>query len=90
MYLLLTAKLKWINNLNIKINVDVTKSCDISKAFDRVWHRGLLFKLESIGVSDSLSLWFKSYLADREQRVVLPGTVSAWKYIKTRCAPAKD
>ena len=30
--------------------------CDISKAFDRVWHRGLLFKLESIGVSDSLIL----------------------------------
>ena len=24
--------------------------CDISKAFDRVWHRGLLFKFESIGV----------------------------------------
>ena len=56
--------------------------CDISKAFDRVWHRGLLFKLESIGVSDSLLLWFKSYLADRKQRVVLPGAVSAWKYIK--------
>ena len=37
---------------------------DISKAFDRVWHRGILFKLESIGVSHSLSLWFKSYLAD--------------------------
>ena len=56
--------------------------CDISKAFDRVWHRGLLFKLESIGVSDFLLLWFKSYLADRKQRVVLPGAVSAWKYIK--------
>ena len=56
--------------------------CDISKAFDRVWHRGLLFKLESIGVSDSLLLWFKSYLADRKKRVVLPGAVSAWKYIK--------
>ena len=56
--------------------------CDISKAFDKVWHRGLLFKLESIGVSDSLLLWFKSYLADRKQRVVLPAAVSAWKYIK--------
>ena len=47
--------------------------CDISKAFDRVRHRSLLFKLESIGVSDSLLLCFKSYLADRKQRVVLPG-----------------
>ena len=56
--------------------------CEISKAFDRVWHRCLLFKLESIGVSDSPLSWFKSYLADRKQRVVLPGAVSAWKYIK--------
>ena len=51
--------------------------CDMSKAFDKVWNRGLLFKLESIGASDSLSLLFKSYLADRKQRVVLPGAVSA-------------
>ena len=57
--------------------------CDISKAFDRVWHIGLLFKHESIGVSDSLSLWFKSYLADLKQRVVLPGALSAWKCIKS-------
>ena len=56
--------------------------CDISKAFDRVQHRGLLFKLESIGVSDSILSWFKSYLADRQQRVILPGAVSAGKYIK--------
>ena len=28
--------------------------CDISKAFDRVWHRDFMFKLEYIGVSDSL------------------------------------
>ena len=41
-----------------------------------------LFKLESIGVSDSLLLWFKSYLADRKQRVELSGAVSALKYIK--------
>ena len=30
--------------------------CDVSKTFDRVWHRDLLFKLESISVSDSLLL----------------------------------
>ena len=57
--------------------------CDISKAVDRVWHRGLLFKLESIGVSDSLLLWLKIYLADPKQRVVLPGAVYAWEYIKS-------
>ena len=60
---------------------------DISKAFDRVWHIGLLFKLESIGVSDSLLLWFKSYLADRKQRVVLAGAVTTWKYIKAGVPP---
>ena len=42
--------------------------CDISKAFDRVWHRGLLYKLESAGISGSLLSWFKDYLNDRKQR----------------------
>jgi hypothetical protein len=26
--------------------------CDISKAFDRVWHKGLLNKLENIGIQE--------------------------------------
>ena len=56
--------------------------CDISKAFDRVWHKGLIFKLESIGVSDSLLRWFSDYLVERKQRVVLPGAASSWKNIK--------
>ena len=56
--------------------------CDNSKAFDRVWHKGLLFKLKSIGVSDSLLLWFSDYLVERKQRVVLPGAASSWKHIK--------
>ena len=33
--------------------------CDISKAFDRVWHRGLVFKLNQLGISGSLLSWFK-------------------------------
>ncbi|MEW8547607.1 MAG: reverse transcriptase family protein, partial [Candidatus Thiodiazotropha sp.] len=31
--------------------------CDISKAFDRVWHRGLLYKLSSVGIKGNLLRW---------------------------------
>ena len=56
--------------------------CDISKAFDRVWHRGLLFKLETAGISGILLSWFSDYLNDRCQRVVLPGASSEWTPIR--------
>ena len=49
---------------------------DISKAFDKVWHEGLLFKLEQNGVSGSLLNLFKNYLYNRKQRVVLNGSVA--------------
>ena len=56
--------------------------CDISKAFDRVWHRGLLFKLRRIGVIGPLLTWFESYLDQRFQRVVLEGSFSEYKEVK--------
>ena len=56
--------------------------CEISKAFYRVWHAGLLCKLEAVGISSSLLSWFSSYLSYRRQRVTLPGAYSDWKYIK--------
>ena len=56
--------------------------CDISKAFDRVWHRGLLFKPETAGISGFLLSCFSDYLNDRCQRVVLPGASSEWTPIK--------
>ena len=50
--------------------------CDISKAFDRVWHKGLLFKLRRMGISGPLLDWFRSYLDQRHQRVVIEGSYS--------------
>ena len=43
-----------------------------------MWHKGLLYKLEAIGVRDPLLSWFCSYLSDRKQRVVIDGQSSDW------------
>ena len=56
--------------------------CDISKAFDRVWHSGLVHKLHAAGVTGEALAWFKNYLSNRKQRVVLPGTSSDWAFIR--------
>ena len=45
--------------------------CDISKAFDRVWHKGLVFRLNQLRISGSLLSWFKEYLSCRSQSVVV-------------------
>jgi hypothetical protein len=54
---------------------------DISKAFDRVWHKGLIYKLKCISISDRLSSWLSSYLKDKRQRVILPGCRSFLNFI---------
>ena len=46
---------------------------DTSRAFDKVWHDGLLFKLECIGISGNLLSLLKSFLNNKFQRVVLNG-----------------
>ena len=52
---------------------------DISKAFDKVWHEGLLYKLRSIGISGDLYKLLENYLSGRLQRVVLNGQTSSWR-----------
>ena len=52
---------------------------DISKAFDKVWHEGLIYKLKCNGVSGNLLNFFENYLQNRYQKVVLNGTDSNWK-----------
>ena len=50
---------------------------DISKAFDRVWHSGLLHKLRSYGISGKIFEFIDSFLSDRKLKVVLDGQHSS-------------
>ena len=50
---------------------------DMSKAFDKVWHKGLIFKLKQNGISGNfLSTLLTDFLKLRKQRVVLNGQLS--------------
>ena len=55
---------------------------DISKAFDRAWHDGLLFKLKQNDVSGNLLRLIKSFLSDKVQRVTLNRKTSDWECIR--------
>ena len=56
---------------------------DISKAFDKVWHNGLIFKLKQNGVSGNLLKFFQNYLNNRKQRVVLNGSFSNYSTVES-------
>ena len=49
---------------------------DISKAFDRVWHAGLLHKLKSYRISGQIFGLISSFLSNRRLQVVLDGKSS--------------
>ena len=51
---------------------------DISKAFDKVWHEGVISKLKQNGISGDLLNILTDFLSNRKQRVVLNGQVSTW------------
>ena len=51
---------------------------DISKAFDKVWHKGLLYRLEQNGIKGPLLNILANFLRSRKQRVVLNGQHSSW------------
>ena len=55
---------------------------DFRKAFDTVWHQGLIWKLEEMGITGHLLSWFQSYLSNRTQYVALQGIQSLLKPIK--------
>ena len=56
----------------------VTCFFDLSKAFDPVWHQGLLKKLSHYGVDGKAHNWLEAYLTGRRQRVQVEGTTSTF------------
>ena len=51
---------------------------DISKAFDKVWRKGLIFRLKQNGVTGDLINIFIDFVKERKQRVVLNDQHSKW------------
>ena len=56
---------------------------DISKAFDRVWHKSLISKLPSYGFYPSLCTFISSFLSDRSIATVVDGHCSSPKPINS-------
>ena len=54
---------------------------DLSKAFDRVWHECLFYKLRSNVIDGNLFKRIKSFLNNRCQLVVLNVHFSVWKSV---------
>ena len=55
---------------------------DLSKAFDRLWHDGLMYKLKTLGICGNYYGLIHSFLGDTHQRVALNGQSSKWSHIK--------
>ncbi len=62
---------------------DITRSFDIvyldfQKAFDKVPHSKLMFKIKELGIAGNVHNWIENWLSNRKQRVVINGTASEW------------
>ena len=51
---------------------------DISKAFDRMWHVGLIYKIQHINITGNSLKLIESFLSNRSQCVVLNGQSFSW------------
>ena len=62
-------------------------SIDFGKAFDVIDHELLLKKLSIYGVCPSSVAWFKSYLSERKQFIVLEKVKSEQLTVKREVCP---
>lgn len=71
-----------IVNIRNKEHKTTVALLDIKKAFDKVWHDGLIFKLIESGISPQLVNTIKSFLANRSFHVRIGDHISKQKVIK--------
>ena len=69
-----------VTNLDKKNQTDVL-ILDFSKAFDTVPHERLLLKLDAYGVQGQLHSWIRSFLCNRQMRVVIDGECSSKTHV---------
>ena len=54
---------------------------DISKSFVKVWHKGLINKMETMGFTGNILRLLQSFLSNRYQRVTINGqTQTGYQY----------
>ncbi|CAH8429151.1 unnamed protein product [Schistosoma bovis] len=73
---LLVARESWCALKDQKLPVD-TAFIDFSKAFDKVPHNWLLYKLRNVGIGSNLFMWIKDFLVGRQQRVRVNSKLSS-------------
>ena len=56
---------------------------DLQKAFDKVPHQRLLYKIQKMGISGKIYAWIESFILDRYQRVSVNRSYSSWTSVKS-------
>ena len=55
---------------------------DVARTFDKVWRRGLLYKIWKMDIRRELYIWLEDYLRNRSQRVRVGNSLSDWLPVK--------
>ena len=74
---LLQVVREWLQALDKLGSIDAV-FLDFAKAFDKVSHAHLLYKLECYGIKGQILTWLRDFLTSRKQRVVIEGQASDW------------
>lgn len=80
-------KQKCLEAFSLKRQTNVNKMCgivfDIEKAFDKVWHEGLLYKMHQIKIPQTIAKWIMAFLSKRSFIVKVNGKDSKASRIYT-------